>query len=161
MGFVAPSAEEVYRHALRLDGRRSLSDRFGFSIVLVNDSSAVCHNFLRFYCIDLCQRTADRIRFVFFSELPESEFQNVAEDLTTGRRDLSRGLLRHVLERLRFWERFDYEREPWRSLRPDSLRPLRRLDEIERRLRWETDTRTAMPGAGLAMEFGLSFTWCG
>lgn len=70
MGYHAPSAEKVYRYALRLDGERRLTDRFGWSIILVNDNSRVCREFLWDYCIDLCQRTADRIRFVFFSELP-------------------------------------------------------------------------------------------
>ena len=47
MGCHAPSAAAVYRYALRLDGPRSLSDRFGLSIVFINDSSRACREFLR------------------------------------------------------------------------------------------------------------------
>jgi hypothetical protein len=153
MGYRAPSAEEFYRYALRLDGRPRLTDRFGFSIVLVNDSSAVCRDFLRSYCIDLCQRTADRIRFVFFSELPRPQVEAVVADLSSGRRDHRRGLLRTILDLLGGGEPYDLEREPWSSLRPDSLRPLRQLDEIETHLSRQLDTTTAMPGAGEAMAF--------
>lgn len=153
MGYRAPSAEEFYRYALRLDEQSSLSDRFGFSIVLVNDSSAVCCDFLRSYCIDLCQRTADRIRFVFFSDLPERYFEDLAHDFNTGRRDARKGLLRNLLDLLHFRGPYDLEREPWLALRPTSLRPLRRFDEIAAHLSWQVDTLTAMPGAGVAMEF--------
>jgi TIR domain len=153
MGYHAPSAEEFYRYALRLDARPRLGDRFGFSIVLVNDSSAVCRDFLRSYCVDLCQRTADRIRFVFFSELSEDEVNDIVHDFNTGRRDARRGLLRSIVDLLGFRERYDLEREPWLALRPASLRPLRRLDDIAAHLSWQVDSLTAMPGAGVAMEF--------
>lgn len=153
MGYHAPSAEEVYRYALHLDGRSSLTDRFGFSIVLVNDSSAVCRDFLRTYCIDLCQRTADRIRFVFFSDFPEHELSQVIAEINTGRRDWRQGFLRPILELLGRGRHYDLEREPWSSLRPDALRPLQRLDEIEVHLHAQIDSLTAMPGAGEAMAF--------
>ena len=77
MGYHAPSSEEVYRYALRLDGRRTLTDRFGWSIVFVNDNSPTCREFLRRYCLDLSFRTADRIRFVFFSEISEDEISRI------------------------------------------------------------------------------------
>jgi hypothetical protein len=150
MGYQAPSPEEVYRYALRLDGTRSLTDRFGFSIVFVNDTSPVCREFLREHCVDLCLRTADRIRFVFFSELPDEEFEHIADDMRMGR---VRGMLRSVLDLLGFDRPADFERDPWRFLRPRAFRPLRTVDEISERLSWECDLRTAMPGAGMAMEF--------
>jgi hypothetical protein len=74
MGFFGLYPEDVYRYALRLDEDRSLTDRFGLSIVMVGDDSDQCAEFLQRYCVDLCLRTADRIRFVFFSELPKREF---------------------------------------------------------------------------------------
>ena len=50
MSFIGRSAEEVYRYALRRDrNERSLSDGFGFSIVLVNDGSPVGVQFLLDY----------------------------------------------------------------------------------------------------------------
>jgi len=43
VGFQAPSAEAVYRYLFRLDeGNRSLTDRFNWGIVFVNDSSSTC-----------------------------------------------------------------------------------------------------------------------
>src|SRR6266576_3371019 len=70
LGFQAPSADEVYRYVFRLDDTaRSLTDRFNWSIVFVNDTSSLCKEFLHAYCADICYRTADRIRFIFFSEL--------------------------------------------------------------------------------------------
>ena len=154
MGYHAPSAEEVYRYALRLDTHsRSLTDRFGFSIVFVNDTSAMCQAFLENYCVDLCFRTADRIRFVFFSELPETDFEVVADGINRGKS--KGGMLRNILTllgRRPSWN-LDFEHEPWRSLRPRSLIPLRNLEEINRHLDWECDTRTAMPGANMAMQF--------
>lgn len=150
MGYQAPSPEEVYRYALRLDGARSLTDRFGFSIVFVNDTSPVCREFLLEHCVDLCLRTADRIRFVFFSDLPHDEFEHIADDMRIGR---ARGMLRSVLDLFGIERRADFEEDPWRFLRPRAFRPLRTVEEISERLSWECDLRTAMPGAGMAMEF--------
>ena len=150
MGYQAPSPEEVYRYALRLDGERSLTDRFGISIVFVNDTSPVCREFLLKHCVDLCLRTADRIRFVFFSDLPHEAFEHIVEDMRNGR---ERGMLRSVLDLLQFGRRADFERDPWRLLRPRAFRPLRTVQEISERLSWECDLRTAMPGAGMAMQF--------
>lgn len=81
MGFCALSAENVYRHVLRLDGQsRSLTDRFGWSILMVGDYQEVCREFLLKYCLDLCSRTADRVRFVFFPmSLPRSSNSCPAE----------------------------------------------------------------------------------
>src|SRR2546423_467263 len=80
MGFIAPSAEEVYRYALRLDDpKRFLTDRFGFSIVFVNDDSSACQEFLSRYFVDLCYSTAHRIRFVFFANLAALDVSRVAD----------------------------------------------------------------------------------
>src|SRR5512136_3462543 len=98
MGYYAPSAEDVYRYALRLDrSHRSLTDRFGLSIVFVNDTSPVCREFLQTYCVDLCFRTADRIRFVFFSELPDQEIHKIVNGMQGGMMDPSKGMLRNIL----------------------------------------------------------------
>jgi hypothetical protein len=159
MGYQATSAEKVYRYALRLDNSdRSLTDRFGLSIIFVNDTSPVCQEFLIKYCVDLCFRTADRIRFIFFSELPEREFERVANDMNRSFRDPSKGMLKTLLRLIgigrNYYEyRFDYEYETWRDLRPASLQPLRNLEEINEGLDRECDSKTAMPGAGMAMQF--------
>jgi|CXWL01.1.fsa_nt_gi nucleotide-binding universal stress UspA family protein len=152
MGFHAPSAEEVYRYALRLDRRGSLVDRFGFSIILVNDNSPACREFLTKYCLDLCWRTADRIRFIFFSEIPESELRRFAEEMNRGSSGHD-SLLSGIVDAIGARSEFDYEAEPWLRLRPFALRPLRRGPDIERRVRWECDLHTAMPGTGIAMAF--------
>lgn len=146
MGYTTPSAEDVYRRAFRLDGHPSLTDRFGFSIVLVNDQSAECRELLRRYCMDLCLRTADRIRFIFFSEIPDAQFAMLDPP---GR--IRSGLLRRVLGSIP--RSADSEDAQWSALRPPELRPLRNVGEIDRALSVECDRHTALPGAGAAMEF--------
>ncbi|MFT7836876.1 hypothetical protein Q5530_12070 [Saccharothrix sp. BKS2] len=48
MAFRAPTADTAYRHALRLDDRtRALTDRFGWSVLLVDGGSAVGREFAR------------------------------------------------------------------------------------------------------------------
>jgi hypothetical protein len=99
MGFHAPSTDEVFKYALRLDNSsRRLTDGFGMSIVLVNDSSPVCVEFLTRYFIDLCERTADRIRFVFFSGVPEREVSGIVDE--QNRASNITGLLGGILRRL-------------------------------------------------------------
>jgi hypothetical protein len=66
MGFTAPSAHDVYEYLFGVH-ERSLSDRFSWSMLFVNDYSPVCTQFLRRHAEELCARTADRVRFVFFS----------------------------------------------------------------------------------------------
>jgi hypothetical protein len=146
VGYRAPSADEIYRRAFRLDGPVTLTDRFGFSIVLVNDQSPTCRVFLRRYCVDLCLRTADRVRFVFFSDLPAGRFDVLTE---SGRRP--RGLLRRVIASIT--GNIDSEDDLWAVLRPSGFTPFQDIDEIERALSYECDSQTAMPGAGSALEF--------
>lgn len=99
MGFHAPSTDEVFRYALRLDNSsRRLTDGFGMSIVLVNDSSPVCVEFLTRYFVDLCERTADRVRFVFFSGMPERMVSGIAEEMN--RSSHLKGILDGILRRL-------------------------------------------------------------
>jgi hypothetical protein len=151
MGYHTPSAEDVYRYAFRLDRDRSITDRFGFSIVFVNDTTPPSREFLQKYCLDLCFRTADRIRFIFFSELPKDVLENVASDMNAGR--ARGGFLQNVLGFIGLRREPDFEHDPWRTLRPSVLRPLRTVDDISERLNWECDLHTAMPGAGMAMQF--------
>ncbi len=161
LGFQAPSADEVYRYVFRLDDTaRSLTDRFNWSIVFVNDSSSLCKDFLHAYCADLCYRTADRIRFIFFSELRKEELDHIVHEEMNRRSSLSspKTVLRRIIERLANpfsdYRRYDYEgRRPWRSLRPSALHPLKSIEDIERLISYECDTHTAMPGSGLSMEF--------
>jgi len=135
MGFRAPSAEDVYRYAMRLDEPdRSLTDRFGFSIIFVNDSSPVCTEFLRSYFVDLCHRTADRIRFIFFAELDEQEVAAAAEDLNR-RGTRSGGLLNRLLRLAPSRSRFDSmfaTYSSWEDLRPSSLHPAHPENTFER-----------------------------
>ena len=146
MGYRAPSADQIYRHALRLDGPISLTDKFGFSIVLVNDQSSTCREFLNRYCIDLCIRTSDRIRFVFFSDLDTAEFHDMAEA-----RSGSFGLLRRVINKVT--GSVNTEDPEWSELRPAGFVPLQRIEDIQRALSYECDQNTALPGAEEAMRF--------
>ncbi|GIM88295.1 toll/interleukin-1 receptor domain-containing protein [Paractinoplanes toevensis] len=142
MGFRAPSATEVYQYMFRLDrADRGLVDRFGWSILVVNDSSPVCREFLTRYCVDLCIRTADRVRFVFFSDLPSHHFGFGPEG--------GLGVLGAVLRRVDL----DFERDPWRRLRPAALRPFAGIPDIDRQISSEVAHKTAMPGTGEALRF--------
>jgi hypothetical protein len=156
MGFRAPSSEEVYRYMLRLDDReRTLTDRFGWSILLVSDYSWACRDFLSEYCLDLCARTADRVRFVFFSGMPASEFEEIALRLKNDNTSPD-GLLGAVLRKLGFspWEpRLDFEDRYWNDLRPASLRPFSDISEIERHLDRQCRAKTAMPGSQEGLRF--------
>jgi len=99
MGYRAPSAEDTYRYVFRLDEEsRSLTDGFGFSIIFVNDDSSLCREFISRYFVDLCHRTADRIRIIFFSNLPESDFEHIARQMNSSPRLRKNGMLGAVIE---------------------------------------------------------------
>ena len=72
MGFHARSTEDAVRWVLGLEGEL-LSDGYFLSFVLVNDSSPECVEFLRKHFVPLCRRTADRVRFVYFSSMTPEE----------------------------------------------------------------------------------------
>lgn len=155
MGYSAPSAEDVYRYALRLDStQRSITDRFSFSIVFVNDTSPWCLEFLQTYCIELCFRTADRIRFIFFSELPKDIFEELINDLQY--KKAQGGLLTNILSKIKAnWRGFNYKRnldfehELWSQMRPKSLYPLKNFEAIKQHL----DGLTAIPGTNMSLRF--------
>jgi hypothetical protein len=153
MGYHSPNAEEVYRYIFRLDrdSRPSLSDGFSWSILFVNDSSSICKEFLAEYGAELCHRTADRVRFVFFSGLSEGEFQGVAS--AANRR--GGGFLARVLQatislssRPRI---FDYERDDWNMLRPEAFHPLNSQKRISQQISMECEMHSAMPGSQEAL----------
>ena len=141
MGYSTPSADEVYKYAFRLDRHENeLSDGFGWTILFLNDSSQASRKFLATYGAELCLRTADRIRFVFFSN-----------NLTSGPSGPSTGsvLLRAILAASTFpkWRRFDFETPPWDEVRPRHLRPLRTPEEIDAQIGWEVRTYSVVPGS--------------
>nr|WP_221373778.1 toll/interleukin-1 receptor domain-containing protein [Actinoplanes polyasparticus] len=151
MGFRAPSADKIYRYALRLDSTGGLVDRFGWSIVVLNDSSAASRQFLSRYCVDLCVRTADRVRFVFFSDLSVGAFTAAMWEGHDGPlRGSKLGVIGPVLDSI---ARLDFERDPWRQLRPAALRPFVDLGEIDEQIGWECSEKAAMPGSGEALRF--------
>jgi len=136
MGFHAPSSEDVYRYLLRLDEEdRSLTDQFSWSMLLASDYSPICQEFLSTFCLDLCARTADRVRFVFFSDIPEEEFETLTFTKLFNRRRRMGGstVLGWALETLGSRSgnmRVDFERDGWRDLRPTALRPFSDVAQI-------------------------------
>jgi hypothetical protein len=99
MGYRAPSARDVYSYVFRLDKySRSLTDGFSLSIIFVNDNSPVCQDLISHYFVDLCHRTADRIRIIFFSELPESYFEDIERSMRSSSYSAKNGLLNQVIE---------------------------------------------------------------
>jgi hypothetical protein len=117
MSFIAHGPEQIYRYVLRLDKReRSLSDRFGFSIVLVNDDSDVCTQLLLEYFAKLSHRTAHRVRFVFFAEMTEAE---ESDRLMSATGHLTPG-----------WYRRFFRGPRWDELRPDALELVAKPQEL-------------------------------
>src|ERR1044072_158256 len=152
MGYHAPSAEEVYRYIFRLDlhPRNGLSDGFSWSILFLNDNSPVCREFLAQYGAELCYRTADRIRFVFFSGLEDYEFQEAA--YAANRRG---GFLSRIIQaaaRLGTHRRgYDFERDDWNTFRPKPLSPLDSQERISRQIDHKVERYSAMPGSEEAL----------
>jgi hypothetical protein len=153
MGYHAPSAEEVYRYIFRTDQRRhgGLTDGFSWSILFLNEASPECMKFLSKYGEDLCHRTADRIRFVFFSGCDEQEMQRLAELANTR----GGGFLAKMFSTMGEWttvrRRYDWERNPWDGFRPEAFHPLDSRDRISRHLSMECELHSAMPGSEEAL----------
>ena len=85
MGFHARSAEEAINWILRRNSEDFwLNDGFALSFLLVNDRSQECLEFIQRYFVDLCERTAHRIRFVFFSDLSPAQAESFAHALWRG-----------------------------------------------------------------------------
>jgi hypothetical protein len=155
MGYHAPDANDVYRYMFRLDpySEGRLSDGFGWSILFVNDSSSACKEFLLRYGADLCHRTADRIRFVFFSGLDTSDTQKLAEQANSR----GGGFLSRIISAAAEWayprERYDWERDQWDRFRPDAFRPLDSVEKLDHHLDMECEIHSAMPGSREALRF--------
>ena len=151
MGYHASSAEEVYRYVFRRDryNTPTLSDGFSWSILFVNDNSQLSRDFLREYGTELCYRTADRIRFVFFSGLNEDALQEIAGEAQRGG-----GFLSRIINATVNWKsvsrRYDWEHDDWDALRPTAFRPLDSHQEISRQISFEAELYTAMPGSSEA-----------
>ncbi|MFC9330601.1 TIR domain-containing protein [Kitasatospora sp. NPDC057015] len=135
MGFQADSAEGVYRYAFRRDGRdSSLSDGFGWTILLLGDSGDATREFLLHYGAELSARSAHRVRFAFFSGARREHIEDV---VMGGRPGVP--LVRRFFDLLQqslppeSWRRapLDWEAEDWRDLRPPVFRPFAGAHEIE------------------------------
>ena len=152
MGYHAPNAEDVYRYIFRLEkrSRSGLSDGFSWSILFVNDSSSVCRDFLARYGAEISYRTADRIRFVFFSGLSNEELQQVAN-----RANRHGGFLSSIINAIVNWtsrrRRYDWERDNWEEFRPQALYPMRSQEHIGRQIDLESEMHSAMPGSEQAL----------
>ncbi|NEO18363.1 MULTISPECIES: hypothetical protein [unclassified Moorena] len=155
MGFRAKSAQEVYRYALRLDEpHRSLTDRFGFSLVFVNDGSPVCIEFLQRYFVDLCHRTADRIRFIFFSNLDERKLERTVMRRRESRLQIIlRRMLTSVRRRYPYWQDEYLDMEPWDELRPRGFDPVHSPERTLRNLNWRIQKLSTVPGVKEAFRF--------
>ncbi|CCH30881.1 hypothetical protein ABZ816_01270 [Actinosynnema sp. NPDC047251] len=74
MVFPAPGAEVAHRRALRLDeNARSITDRFGWSALVLGDDSAVGRKFPERYGDELTARSAGPVRIAFFAGRPAAE----------------------------------------------------------------------------------------
>jgi len=155
MGYHAPSAEEVYDYIFRVNRHapQSLCDGFGWSILFVNDGSQACKDFLMRYATELCYRTADRVRFVFFSGLTREETNEFAGKANTEWGNRQRiGFLPRIIKAMgRPHNQFEWEREQWDELRPAAFHPLDSRERIDRHLDMECEINTVMPGAEEAL----------
>lgn len=144
MGYRVPSAEDVYRYVFRLDEyNRSLTDGFSLSIIFVNDNSPVCQDLISHYFVDLCHRTADRIRIIFFSELPEAYFENIALWMNSNSYSAERlrknGLLNQVIE-----DRSDYTYDNREEI----------LNDFFEALQWGNYNEVDLLLSGISRSFG-------
>ena len=172
MGFRAPSAADVYRYLLRGDhGIRSLVDGFCLSIVVVNDDSRECNEFLQRHFVDLCNRTGDRIRFVFFSN---QDHQPSGDDSRPAwhKRGIVGAALRTLASGWRVSACIDDERRAeerrvrvlqhrarlprWRNLTPDALEPVDDPEGTHKVLGFHKDAHSIVPGYQEGIRFAKS-----
>jgi len=155
MGYHAPDAEDVYRYIFRLDRHyeAGLSDGFGWSILFVNDNSPACREFLLRYGAELCHRTADRIRFVFFSGLDTTDTQELAEQANSRGGGFLSSIISAAAEWASLRRRYDWERDPWERFRPEAFRPLDSGERLDHHLSMECEIYSAMPGSREALRF--------
>lgn len=158
MGFRARSADDVFRYAFRLDsGHRSLSDGFGWTILFLGDSGEVSREFLLRHGMDLSIATAHRVRFVFFSEIPEQEMYRFQEARAFGRSQ--RRSFLDLLERAlrsspRRHQPLDWEGDPWRVLRPAAFTPFTGARDVHTHLSNEYRfSELAIPGVEASVRF--------
>ncbi len=147
MGYTTPRASDVYRYVFRLDGtsREALVDGFSWSILFLNDSSPTSAAFLRRYGAEMCYHTADRIRFVFFSGLSETETPFSREQGILSR------IIHATLRAMPRGRLYDWERDPWGDLRPGLFHPLDSAEQIRRNISYECETHSAIPGSEEAL----------
>ena len=156
MGYYAPDADEVYQYICR-SGKyspKTLSDGFSWSILFINDKSPVCREFLAKYGMELCYRTADRIRFVFFSNLDPLATREIVRQVEYSNK--LPNFLRGIIEKVAGWGRdrrsYDWEEEPWHRLRPELFYPLHSRDLIRNKIDMEVEMHAAVPGNGEALQ---------
>ena len=152
MGYHVQSADQVYRYIFRIGAHRrgGLSDGFSWSILFLNDTSPACAEFLSRFGAELCHRTADRIRFVFFSGLNGHELQHIAEQGNRGGGFLER-IFSTIGEGTFLRRRYGWERSPWEAFRPEPFYPLDTHERVEHQLSWEYQLNSAMPGSEKAL----------
>ncbi|WP_433199957.1 hypothetical protein ACQP00_27920 [Dactylosporangium sp. CS-047395] len=139
MGFTAPSAAAVYGYLLGGGPSPALTDRFGWSILLVNDSSRVCADLLDRHAEELCARTGGRVRFGFFTGVPQERLDYLAK--RGGAAQTGSSWLRTVL---------DVVARPRSGLRPPAYSRSGPQIALDR----SPDTRLrAVPGADAAARF--------
>jgi hypothetical protein len=152
MGYVrrrqnATKAHEVYEYLFRLDehDERSLNDGFSWSILFMNDSSVLCRDILFKYGAELCDRTGDRIRFVFFSNLTAEELEEHAPAASA-----LGGFLNYITQVImprRGHSKYDLERDEWNTLRPRPFHPLDTKQQIDRHISSQAQRFSPMPGS--------------
>ncbi|WP_405987869.1 toll/interleukin-1 receptor domain-containing protein [Streptomyces sp. NBC_00986] len=136
-----------------------MNDGFSWTILFLGDSGEVSREFLLHYGVDLSIATAHRVRFVFFSEIPEREMYRFQEARAYGRSsrrsflDLLERALRSSPRRRRY-QPLDWEGDPWRELRPGALTPFTRAQDVHRHLRDDYEfSELAIPGAEASVGF--------
>jgi len=149
MGYHVPQAEDVYKYMLRLDSdyNQRITDGFSWSILFLNDGSPKALEFLGNHGLEMCYRTADRIRFVFFSGLDEQETWNAIRKIDYSRD--SRLIPRIINQATRFFGmggKYQWERESWDSLRPYGFDPLDTRSKAQHHISMEGENNSVMPG---------------
>jgi hypothetical protein len=154
MGYHVPNADAVYQYIFRSDSGKKLTDGFGWSILFINDNSDTCREFLTKYGLELCYRTADRIRFVFFSGLESNEIEKInRHGYFSGNTPYLANIIKTATQWMFPKRKYDWERDPWEEYRPDNFYPLSSHEKIKRHIDMECEIHTAMPGSEEALKF--------
>ena len=99
MGFRVKSVEDALKFVLGPANRSRVGDGFPLSLILVTDDSDWSRALLRDHFVQLCQRTGDRARIIYFSSMNTSDADNLFRRTWQRKSGATKELFRRLLSR--------------------------------------------------------------